>query len=51
MTFLDQDVNLSGGAVTVGVSPTPEPTMGSLLLVGLAGILLLRREKPCAVVR
>ena len=51
MTLLDQNVNLSGGAVTVGVSPTPEPTMKSLLLVGLAGILLLRREKPCAAVR
>lgn len=43
MTLLDQDVNLSGGSVTVGIAPSPEATTGSLLLIGLAFVLLLRR--------
>ena len=42
MTLLGSDINLTGGAVTVGV--TPEPTSALLLLVGGA-LLALRRRR------
>lgn len=50
MTLLGADINLYGGAVTVGV--IPEPTGGLLLLIG-AAVLGLRRVKklPCSAAR
>ena len=42
MTLLGSDINLTGGAVTVGA--TPEPSLALLLLVGGA-LLALRRRR------
>ena len=41
MTLLGADINLYGGAVTVGV--TPEPSSGMLVLLGVTSLLLHRR--------
>ena len=41
MTLLEDGINLTGGAVTVGV--TPEPSSALLLLVGGALLVLKRR--------
>ena len=43
MTLLGADINLTGGAVTVGA--TPEPSSALLLLVGGA-LLALKRRSP-----
>ena len=43
MTLLGADINLSGGAVTVG--STPEPSAALLLLVGGALLALKRRRR------
>ena len=43
MTLLGADINLSGGAVTVG-ELIPEPSAGVLFLVGLAALGLRRRR-------
>ena len=45
MTLLGADINLTGGAVTVG-GATPEPSSALLLLVG--GALLALRRTGCA---
>ena len=44
MTLLGEGINLYGEPVVVGMLPIPEPSAGTLLLLGLAGLALRRRR-------
>ena len=46
--LVDSDVNPLGGPITVGEhwNPIPEPTAGTLVMLGLAA-LALRRRRAC----
>ena len=51
MTLLDSGIGLYGEDVIVGVGPTPEPTSGLLLLVGLAALGLRRSSRMVIYIR